>query len=144
MCACLSFTYTHIMSNGWADFGPVCESQRCDLSGRGRENRHEQRAGLLQRDRITEWLKTHDCKSAKARLGSGVKTCLCNLPQVSGRLNCTGPLADTRLSIHWGQNSKTGSSMTCILIFFIQLWVTFDHLGPSNIHELPVKSTVWK
>lgn len=96
-------TLTYQMRTNSTDFRPTCTSQQCDLCvGKevgGRENCREQRAGLLWRDRITEWLAIHDGESAGGGRGCGVKTCLCYSPQVSGRRQC----AVTVPIIHFGR-----------------------------------------
>lgn len=89
------------------EIAPLTSGPRVRLSSvtsgsGGRENRREQRARLLWRDRITEWLAIHDCESAGARRGCGVKTCLCYSPQVSDRRRC----AVTVLIIHFGRDRE--------------------------------------
>lgn len=34
-CVCVGLTHMQTQWDGWADFGPVCKSQRCDPSGGG-------------------------------------------------------------------------------------------------------------
>lgn len=63
---------TYKMRNNSTDFGPTCTSVTSG-SEKGWGCR-EQRAVLLWRDRITEWLSIHECKSAGAQRGCGVKT----------------------------------------------------------------------
>lgn len=130
------------------EIAPLTSGPRVRLSSvtsgsGGRENRREQRAGLLWRDRITEWLAIHDCESAGARLGCGVKTCLCYSPQVSDRRRC----AVTVLIIHFGRDrekrkkcKRSSSSSTCIFIAIQQKApsdsvhnATFSILQPSRV-----------
>lgn len=107
--------------------GPRVRLSSVTSGSGGRENRREQRAGLLWRDRITEWLAIHDCESAGARRRCGVKTCLCYSSQVSDRWRC----AVTVLIIYFGRDRekrKNASAPAPARYAYLLLYNTKHHL----------------